>query len=327
MKLLRRESQDYFNKEEQEAAALSAAVATNGVNKVSPTPVLNGKVNGSSMFNGAGAGPQVNGFASVSPVPQKEISAATAAALKASTPLRNNTSSDLVRQRIKSFDNGASASMPNGGGKVNGNTGGNAEKESLSVSKRRQLFESGGVSNMTSTVVRRDPSKEIKEAQQAQVKPKGDNNVPTTQSSNKTSVNNNSSSQVEEKITVVGCSTQRSPSPQAPPATIIEPVSLPPSVTPPAKPAHRPTESPARSPVPPIPSPARASPAPPSPQPHILGTPAPPPGFEDRVEGQPESLEQTETITIEITPEMGLCARALYDYQAGMSKLKEIQPR
>ncbi|CAL8125757.1 unnamed protein product [Orchesella dallaii] len=347
VKLLRRESQDYFNETSKEVPN------NNPMNKVSPTPPIingttNGKLNGS--VNGSN-GTSLNGSANSSPVPPKEMAAASAAAVKASTPLRNNTSSDLVRQRIRSFDNGAPpqpAVNGTNGNKVNGS---GSEGESLSVSKRRQLFESGGASNITSTVVRRNPSLEIKEAQktqppvspaitttsteEAEVAPPApmSNSVPTPITSPIiNTINNDTPTLLEEKVSVVGCGgIQRSVSPQAPPPQIpqpsisplpsqVEPISI---ITAPAvapmKAVNRPTESPARSPVPPIilNSPARASPPVPptasSPQPVITAVP---PGFEDNVEEQPESIEQTETITIEITPEMGLCARALYDYQA-----------
>lgn len=341
VKLLRRESQDYFN-ESTKNEVLNAATANNGGsnginNKVSPTPPTslnglnaNGKVNGSSWTNGNGS----SSTNATSPsVPQKEISAASAAAVKASTPLKNSTSSDLVRQRIKSFDNGQS---DGGSGPLNGNgkqNGSNAEGESLSVSKRRQLFENGTVSNMTATVQRRNPSLEIKEAQQKATSPTPTAPVPTQQTvqppspsppkietSNVPSNVNGGTTEmiVEEKV--VGCGgIQRSVSPQvpapappAPPAVAVE------TPSPVSKMVGRSSDSPARSPVPPIPnSPARASPIPlpvSAPSPQI----AAPPGFEDSIEGQPDSLEPAETITIEITPEMGLVARALYDYQAGM---------
>lgn len=341
VKLLRRESQDYFN-DSTKNEVLNVASANNGGgsnginNKISPTPPSslnglnsNGKVNGSSWTNGNGSSTN----ATSPSVPQKEISAASAAAVKASTPLKNSTSSDLVRQRIKSFDNGqpGGGSGPlNGNGKINGSS---AEGESLSVSKRRQLFENGAVS--TVTVQKRNPSLEIKEAQQKATLPTPTstvsaptqpivqppsppkietNNVP----SNVNGDGDTAEGSLEEKV--VGCGgIQRSVSPQVPasepPAPQVVAVESP---SPVSKMVGRSSESPARSPVPPIPnSPARASPIPPpvsAPSPQI----AAPPGFEDSIEGQPESLEPTDTITIEITPEMGLVARALYDYQAGM---------
>jgi len=300
VKLLRRESEDYFNKEE----ALVPAPAQNKISPTPPTQQINGNSNGRQIMNGNGS---MNGSS------PKEISAASAAAVKASTPLRNNTSSDLVRQRIKSFDNGSSA--PAGGmngSKVNGSGG---DGESLSVSKRRQLFESGGASNTTSTVVRRNPSLEIKEAQKKGDDPSANKKEVVTTTSNVPSTNSNTNGvngvgiPKEEKISIVGCGIQRSISPQAPAATIIEPVMN-------KAVSNRQSDSPARSPVPTPASPAmRQSPLPPSPQPQPQGGGvAPPPGFED-----PDGLDSgdTETITIEITPEMGLCARALYDYQAG----------
>ncbi|ODN00884.1 Drebrin-like protein [Orchesella cincta] len=346
VKLLRRESQDYFNDTGKEVPI------NNSMNKISPTPptingsngTTNGKLNGS--INGSN-GTSTNGSSSnSSPVPPKEMAAASAAAVKASTPLRNNTSSDLVRQRIRSFDNGAPPQSAVNGTNGNKANGGASEAESLSVSKRRQLFESGGASNITSTVVRRNPSLEIKEAQKSQVSPATatvtseetpapmSNSVPTTTPIISNSNNSGAPPTLsEEKVAVVGCGIQRSASPQVSPPPIPQPSLSPvPPVEPqpvpiisaptvvPMKAINRPSESPARSPVPPVVlnSPARASPPVPpsasSPQPVITAVP---PGFEDSVEDQPESIEQTETITIEITPEMGLCARALYDYQAG----------
>lgn len=250
-------------------------------------------------------------------VAAKEISSAAAAVVKASTPLKNNTSSDLVRQRIKSFDYGQpSGALVSNGTKSYTSDSGDPEGDSLTVSKRRQMFEGGSATNAKLTMQKSiislgtnetshkvsasvAPSKDTVSPENCEPQPAITSNLETSKS--KFGMGD---IQVEEKV--VGCGgIQRAVSPQMQPIAKDSPSDSPIGNT------NRSVGPLAGSPVP---SPFRASPIlpPPSPQPQI----AAPPGFEDSIEGQSESLT-SDTITIEITPEMGLCARALYDYQAG----------
>ncbi|CAG7821941.1 unnamed protein product [Allacma fusca] len=138
VKLLRRESEEYFN----EVSKAPVSGKTNG-SSTTPPPQTNSNNNGSTQH-----------FTS-------------AAAVKASTPRKNSAGSagDLVRQRIKSFDFSGPPPSPstnfNGANNTNGKP-----TETLSVLKRRQMFEGGFSNTNAAPAPKANPAREIKLAQE-----------------------------------------------------------------------------------------------------------------------------------------------------------------
>jgi hypothetical protein len=379
VKLLRRESQEYFNEQERAASDTSSSLTT-PISSPSPTPPVIPKTNGTNL-NGLSTTTNGGGRASVSPTPpafsNAFVATEKAAVLKASTPKKS--SENLVRQRIKSFDGNPNespsfqylSSHTNGSGGSGGssrNGDGSPEGESLSVLRRKQMFESGRVSNSASTLIRKDPAQEIKSLQEEAGLKKAAQVPPAAA--------------VQPRAT---SPPRRTPSPQKPPPLSQNPNKSP---LPPKSPSPQP---PVTSPPPPqaqyinkssqgvkannLPfhiggsvsqklaekinkntdtenslgkvensnnsnnysyeEPKTASP--PLPQPtNINHSYSPTPTYEDRtiqsaevpptvvneavetvVAASPIPIEGTASPALEIKPEMGLCARALYDYQAG----------
>lgn len=356
VRFLRKESQEYFDKEEEQLAEEKHQANVERMKKTSPLP----KVNGTTINGGKSP---INATSPVPPVMSKlklhefqeclkwiwlldgtnslsftaTNTAERTAALHASTPMKSTTNSDLVRKRIKSFDGGSGPVFP---GKVNGVGGGGGggaqvrkfsspvspsvrspsppkngeqkqEKMALpSVQKRKQMFE-GGSPSSANTATRRNPAEEIRLAQEEAKKQQ----EKEKEKEKSIKVAQKIKQEEPEERTVVSPTAHY----QAPVVESPAPVKQQPAFF--NNPTSTVTKSPSPEPAP-VPVVAKApSPMPAkSPEPRKIDSPVPaPPQFANNTNGaSPTPVVEGETITINITPEMGTCARALYDYQAGM---------
>jgi len=168
VKLLRKESQDYFEHEQMEKTMTSPEPTP------SPTPSLPASTN-SDLNNGttpsSDSGVCVGDPSSpASPTFSNTFfTAEKAAVMRASAPKRN-PGENLVRQRIKSFDANPNErpllfSAPTTNGGIRASSESPADGEPLSVMKRKAMFESGIVSN-SQPIIRKDPAQEIKSLQE-----------------------------------------------------------------------------------------------------------------------------------------------------------------
>lgn len=422
VKLLRRESQDYFEREEEAEKIASpkpqinggTTITTNGggsginkSNSVSPTPPTAPSVRGMHnkydkiyMHNPHSIYKMRSSHVGFTSSPSSGgVGAERTAALQASMPMKKNNS-DLVRSRIKSFDGGSSGPvfpssttttpprMSNGINSINkmaSISGGKSPSpvvssstpppaapvngDSLSVLKRKQLFESGkspSSENSSNTITRRNPADEIRLMQEEAAKKLEEEKKKKQQEKKKEQPITTSQPEVT-KPTVVASSNNdyennydedhnnkrnvTSPTVhfQSPPL----PVSPPPAQQQPAFFNNPGVVSPTKTSISPapvvekVPSPTPPSPTPPPPQQfqnakedHVpiredntvrsaaheqhnggrntASSPSPiPPSPVPATNSYTNGGDSSSIISINITPEMGVCARALYDYQAG----------
>jgi hypothetical protein len=247
--------------------------------------------------------------------------------------MKNN--SNLVRQRIKSFDGGSGPVFPTTT-KVNGN---NSRRSSTSnnsnlsidsgnsngirspspnkatsptpvngamtdsVLKRKQLFEGGGGGSPASNTntVRRNPADEIREAQEAAKKQQTKVSPPPAP------VTKAAPEEEERVVSPVAHLEAKVVPTQIPPQQqqhfFTNPASLPKSPSPEPEPVVVETKSP--------------SPQPPKQKIEEVHEDTSVKSVAKGHKNGISSSEESATTTIELTPEMGMCARALYDYQAG----------